>query len=171
MDEVDQQTCVLEPDHPLRRDCFRRIALGNHCAINITVDPRAPRAYPICKFMGAESFLAPLKTLLNSHSYSWDNNKSIAENLRTILNIELPSPLTNTKEDFKEDCGICYNYKLGEGEQAKVPDMVCDYTKCSRPFHKTCLFDWLKSLTSSHQSFDTIFGSCPYCSSPISVAL
>ena len=54
------------------------------------------------------------------------------------------------------------------GDTSNVPDTACSNPKCSRPFHRTCLFEWLRSDPTSRISFDTVFGTCPYCSSPIS---
>eukprot|EP00899_Mesostigma_viride_P008084 jgi/Mesvir1/17277/Mv07684-RA.1 len=52
---------------------------------------------------------------------------------------------------------------------ALLPDQMCDNASCGRPYHRTCLVEWLRSVTSTRQSFDMLFGVCPYCSHPITV--
>ena len=53
----------------------------------------------------------------------------------------------------------------------ELPDRVCDNAKCARPFHRPCLSEWLRSAPNSRQSFNTVFGECPYCSTAISVSI
>ena len=91
-------------------------------------------------------------------------------------------------DDVVADCAICYNYrrpleendavmKEGEGEgekeeekeQGEVPEVNCSNTMCGKPFHRRCLREWLGADASTRVSFDTMFGACPYCSSPIAV--
>ncbi|CAJ0745839.1 15513_t:CDS:2 [Entrophospora sp. SA101] len=43
LDDVDQNTWILEPDKPKRNDLIRRIALGNHCSLQIKVNPQHPK--------------------------------------------------------------------------------------------------------------------------------
>ena len=49
--------------------------------------------------------------------------------------------------------------------------MDCPNPKCARPYHGRCLREWLLSVSTSRQSFRTIFGDCPYCSQPITVTV
>lgn len=58
------------------------------------------------------------------------------------------------------DCGICYAYQL----DGAIPDQVCDNSQCGQSFHYICLYEWLRGLLTSRQSFNIIFGECPYCS-------
>lgn len=51
----------------------------------------------------------------------------------------------------------------------EAPDVSCDNPQCSKPFHRSCLVEWLNSDTATRQSFSTLFGTCPYCSAPITV--
>ena len=39
----------------------------------------------------------------------------------------------------------------------------------SARYHKSCLCEWLRALPSTRQSFNRLFGECPYCSKPITV--
>jgi E3 ubiquitin-protein ligase FANCL len=50
-----------------------------------------------------------------------------------------------------------------------VPEHNCDNVGCGRPFHSACLREWLQATSTTRQSFDTLFGACPYCSAPITV--
>ncbi len=129
-----------------------------------------------------------------------DRPFSLAERLQNILNIQFPSPSSSSKQDFQVECAICYSYRLsldddtnhttttttsstigssnnngGEGvlilESFALPDKVCDNGKCNKYFHKHCLYEWLRSIPSTKQSFDTLYGDCPNCSSLISVKI
>uniref|UniRef100_A0A8Q3SIV1 FA complementation group L n=1 Tax=Homo sapiens TaxID=9606 RepID=A0A8Q3SIV1_HUMAN len=71
------------------------------------------------------------------------------------------------KSDFTMDCGICYAYQL----DGTIPDQVCDNSQCGQPFHQICLYEWLRGLLTSRQSFNIIFGECPYCSKPITLKM
>jgi E3 ubiquitin-protein ligase FANCL len=71
----------------------------------------------------------------------------------------LPSFLT-----IADDCAICYAARM----DGALPDRVCDNVHCSKPFHRACLFEWLRALPRAQQTFDTVFGVCPYCSADIS---
>uniref|UniRef100_A0A9L0J2V7 FA complementation group L n=1 Tax=Equus asinus TaxID=9793 RepID=A0A9L0J2V7_EQUAS len=71
------------------------------------------------------------------------------------------------KSDFSRDCGICYAYQL----DGAIPDQVCDNSQCGQPFHQICLYEWLRGLLTSRQSFNIIFGECPYCSKPITLKM
>jgi E3 ubiquitin-protein ligase FANCL len=136
---------------------------GNHCSLQVTVDANRPRATPVCSFMGADSITGPLREQFNKNLHKWNSKMTLRENLESLLGIKFPSPKTSQKEEFSVECGICYSYRLDNA----LPDRVCDNQKCGKPFHRTCLFEWLRAIPSSRQSFDTIFGECPYCSSPI----
>jgi len=83
------------------------------------------------------------------------------------LAMQLPSKSMAQKEEMNNECGICYQYRF----QNSIPDKVCDNVKCGKSYHRFCLFEWLKALPTSRQSFNTIFGQCTYCSENISVRL
>ena len=93
-----------------------------------------------------------------------NNQKLIRENLQTVLEIEFPSKQVKQLEEESFDCSICYTFRLGD----QIPDRICDNAKCKRAYHTPCLYEWLRSA-STRQSFDTMFGNCPYCSEPITV--
>jgi hypothetical protein len=86
------------------------------------------------------------------------------------------------------ECAICYAYEL-DGEP---PSKACDNPRCAQPFHAACLGEvrpmprwraapswltrppcvcvcvcvhaqWLRALPTTRQSYQTLFGACPYC--------
>ena len=85
--------------------------------------------------------------------------------METILQTTFPNSKTSTKEEFQLECGICYSYRL----ETAVPENICDNSKCNKVFHSVCLTEWLRSIPTTRQSFDVLFGACPYCSTPISI--
>ncbi|KAF7252476.1 E3 ubiquitin-protein ligase FANCL [Varanus komodoensis] len=141
LDEIDEKTWVLEPEKPTRSATMRRIAI----VVN------------------------PLKIKLNSNIHLWDPEISLLQNLKEVLEIDFPSREALQKSDFSMDCGICYAYRL----DGAIPNQVCDDARCGQPFHEACLYErmikactfpqWLRGLPSSRQSFNVIFGECPYC--------
>ncbi|XP_021556979.1 E3 ubiquitin-protein ligase FANCL isoform X2 [Neomonachus schauinslandi] len=167
MDEIDEKTWVLEPEKPTRSATARRIALGNNASINIDVDPRHPTMLPECCFLGADHVVKPLGIKLSRNIHSWDPENSLLQNLKDVLEIDFPARANLEKSDFSMDCGICYAYQL----DGAIPDQVCDNSQCGQPFHQICLYEWLRGLLTSRQSFNIIFGECPYCSKPITLKM
>ncbi|KAJ6667071.1 hypothetical protein lerEdw1_019075 [Lerista edwardsae] len=109
----------------------------------------------------------PLKIKLNSNIHLWDPEISLLSNLKEVLEIDFPSREALKQSDFSMDCGICYAYRL----EGAIPDQVCDDPHCGQPFHQACLFEWLRGLPSSRQSFNVIFGECPYCNKQITLKM
>ncbi|XP_030052062.1 E3 ubiquitin-protein ligase FANCL isoform X1 [Microcaecilia unicolor] len=167
MDEIDKETWVLEPENPTRNATTRRIAIGNNVSVNIEVDPRHPKMLPECYFLGADHVVTPLRSKLNNNIHLWDPENNLLENLKNVLEIDFPVRASTSKSDFSMDCGICYAYCL----DTAIPDQVCDDPRCGQPFHQVCLYEWLRGLPSSRQSFNVIFGECPYCSKPIALKM
>uniref|UniRef100_A0A7N6BVI5 RING-type domain-containing protein n=1 Tax=Anabas testudineus TaxID=64144 RepID=A0A7N6BVI5_ANATE len=152
LDEIDSQTWILEPEKPSRADTMRRIAIGNEDA---------------CRLKSAQLILNRGSPGICLWSAGRNPNSSVLHNLRDVLEITFPSPATHEKSDFSVDCGICYSYRL----EAAIPDQVCNDPRCGQPFHQACLYEWLRALPSSRQSFNIVFGECPYCSKPITVKM
>lgn len=170
LDDFDQHTWVLEPDAKASTRSYsvtmRRIALQRHCSLSVEIDPMQPFRRCDVRFLGADGTVAPLRQALLRNLHEWDESKLPRVNLERVLDTAFPSPQTSEKEDFDMECAICYSYKIGD----IVPDVICENGKCGRPFHRSCLFEWLKALPTSRTSFNTVFGSCPYCSEPLAVA-
>uniref|UniRef100_A0A3Q3GW81 E3 ubiquitin-protein ligase FANCL n=1 Tax=Labrus bergylta TaxID=56723 RepID=A0A3Q3GW81_9LABR len=160
VDEIDSKTWILEPEKPSRSDTMRRIAIGNNVSIKVEVDPRHPKMLPECCLLGAEHVVTPLRNKLNANMHLWNPDSNVLHNLRDVLEIDFPSPATHEKSSFSVECGICYAYRL----EAAIPDQVCNDPRCGQPFHQLCLYEWLRALPSSRQSFNIVFGECPYCS-------
>jgi len=185
LDDFDEHTWVLEPEHPQRGVPFRRVALHQQASVVVTINPLRPLGLCEIRFLGSEASVAPLRTKLSKGMHSWDPSKLPRINLEYILGAHFPSPQTSKKEDFKVECGICYSFHLPVQAEPDVetslnrqppdpagiltPDCICNNPKCARGYHPICLFEWLQSLPSSRVLFDTVFGQCPYCSEPISV--
>ncbi|XP_015413401.1 PREDICTED: E3 ubiquitin-protein ligase FANCL isoform X2 [Myotis davidii] len=109
----------------------------------------------------------PLGIKLSRNIHLWDPENTLLQNLKDVLEIDFPARAILEKSDFSMDCGICYAYQL----DGAIPDQVCDYSQCGQPFHQICLYEWLRGLQTSRQSFNILFGECPYCSKPITLKM
>nr|XP_048291348.1 E3 ubiquitin-protein ligase FANCL isoform X2 [Myodes glareolus] len=167
MDEIDEKTWVLEPEKPPRSATARRIALGHNVSINIEVDPRHPTMLPEFCFLGADHVIKPLGIKMSGNIHLWDPENSLLQNLKDVLEIDFPARTVLEGSDFSMDCGICYAHHLN----GAIPDQVCDNPQCGQPFHQMCLYEWLRGLSTSRQSFNVLFGDCPYCSKPITLKM
>ena len=76
------------------------------------------------------------------------------------------TPASGGGDDYDDmNCAICYQYRSPDGH---TPDTSCGHARCGRPFHTSCLSEWLRSDPATKQSYNTLFGSCPYCEEKIS---
>lgn len=209
---------MLEPLSASRDCVMRRIAIGGHCSLQIvrrdvpahpfslptpfsvvlvsqTLNVAAPTSLPELHFLGAERILNPMRQALNTNLARWSLQRSVRQNLEEVLETEFPSPqeaAESSAEAYNVDCAICYNYR---SETEAVPECACD--GCGKPFHGSCLSEWLRGLPTTQQSFNRLFGvrlpwlrkctqpvrhvcqgkarvctgECPYCSRPIAVAM
>ena len=185
LDDLDEHCFVLEPSLPARRSIReRRIALhstSGGLSVVLSLDSKRPRGVPVSmRFVGStkqtstnrdkfNQYIVGELSLDNQNSrLRWTENLSIRKNLERFLG-ELPSPANSEKSEFVLECGICYSNRLEEG--GALPNACCGNKCCARSYHESCLFEWLHSLPSARISFDRIFGTCPYCLEPISVAI
>ncbi|KAJ1496170.1 WD-repeat region-domain-containing protein, partial [Baffinella frigidus] len=141
---------VLEPERPTRDAVLRRIAIGNHSSMQIDLDPLNPKGVPEVRFLGADSVISPLRDRLNQQLASWDPAALPRHNLQRILQIEFPSRKASELEEMSVECAICYTYRL----DGVLPDVVCDNPRCARPFHGSCLYEWLRSVPASRHSLN-----------------
>ena len=169
LDDLDAHAWVLEPKNP-GRDCVsRRIALGDHCSLQLELHTGAPSSLPELQFYGADRLVAPLRQALNANLMLWQPERTVRLNLAAVLQRDLPAPPSTAgangvdAEAYATECAICYAYQL----DGAVPESACD--ACGKPFHKACLSEWLRGLTTTQQSFNRLFGECPYCGSGITV--
>jgi E3 ubiquitin-protein ligase FANCL len=165
----------------------RRIALGNRMSFHFTIDPRHPLNIPIsCQFLGPETCVNPVKERFHKNlSQKWETKMGskmdpslLRRNLIQCLEIDnLPSPQSKVVDvsNIQMECSICYSFNLQTTENGEnvslIPDKICDNVKCAKAFHRLCLYEWLRSIPVTKQSFDTLFGQCPYCSSLINVKI
>uniref|UniRef100_K3X2N1 RING-type domain-containing protein n=1 Tax=Globisporangium ultimum (strain ATCC 200006 / CBS 805.95 / DAOM BR144) TaxID=431595 RepID=K3X2N1_GLOUD len=188
LDDLDTKTCVLEPHRPTRATARRRIALQKHASLQIEVNPEHPRAICELSFFGNDATVGSLREKWSEGVFQWDETLPLRDNLESILDVEFPSPTHTQADEFAIECGICYCYRLemdapsseetttattakrphAAQPRTLIPDKLCENSKCNRPFHEKCLFDWLKALPTARQSFNTVFGECPYCREAIS---
>jgi E3 ubiquitin-protein ligase FANCL len=54
LDEIDENTWVLEPERPTRSCVMRRIAFGKGASVQLDLDPLHPRAIPEYRLLGPE---------------------------------------------------------------------------------------------------------------------
>ncbi|KAJ1293806.1 hypothetical protein BS78_01G096900 [Paspalum vaginatum] len=178
MDEIDKVLWVVDPIKTSYAMSHRRIALGDDCYILLHVDAHKPSSLPECRFLGTDRKLDQLIMSWTKNRKKWDTKKKFHENLAAILDFALPAPpsASNVKNNEQADCGICYATHLPVDDElgahsGRATDYTCENPSCSRAFHSVCLKDWLRSITTTRQSFDVLFGNCPYCSDPVAVKI
>jgi E3 ubiquitin-protein ligase FANCL len=191
LDHLDQTAWIIEPTAPTRSCTYRRVALEKHVTLTITLDPLDLDTIPELHFMGSDRAVQPILSTVRTNRPLWRPSGSLLENLCALLGGPLPEKNSTGGEDgggFEDvgaECSICYNYRRpvegeeGEGfaaaedaeDQGDVPEINCDNPACGKPFHRLCLREWLAADATTRQSFDTLFGSCVYCSSPIAVKI
>ena len=168
LDDLDRHAWVLEPKNPTRDCVSRRIALGDHASLQIELHVASPASLPELQFLGADRVIAPLRHALNANLGRWSNTeRTVRLNLQTVLERDFPAPPSATEpgaeadDSYAVECAICYMYEL----EGAVPECACD--GCAKPFHKSCLSEWLRALPTTQQSFNRLYGECPYCSRAI----
>eukprot|EP00873_Tetraselmis_striata_P003580 jgi/Tetstr1/423844/TSEL_014470.t1 len=174
LEDLDRHCRVLEPEAPRHCDLHRRVALGGFCSLSITLDADAPRARPDVRFLGSETMVAPLRARWAAAAPTgWQPYTLPRLNLEALLQVELPAPGGEAVEELTAACGICYSYLQddGGGDGPQGPSIHCGNAPCGRPYHRTCLIEWLRSAGDSRQSFNILFGECVYCSHSLSVKL
>jgi len=174
LDQLDSHSWVLDPIQPTRRHTHRRLALGQHCSLHLEIkDTVNPCNAPDLQLYGAESRIAKWRDALSRNMASWDPSKTLLENVLKVL--ELPTlPQKDAAFDASADveCGICYAYHLAHSDHTtpaqttskdQIPSQICNNDTCGRAFHHRCLYEWLRSVPTTRQSFNVLFGFCPYC--------
>ncbi|XP_076949929.1 uncharacterized protein LOC143622752 [Bidens hawaiensis] len=173
---IDQSLSVSDSAQLHRATSFRQINIGNDCSIILLIRANEPRSLPECRFLGSDKNVNLLRDKWRRNCNKWSKDKLYAENLSNLLELQLPGPPGVEKNDQQIDCGICYSQflpvddELGPKSGGRT-DYTCENTTCSKAFHSICLGDWLRSITTTRQSFDVLFGNCPYCSQPVAVKI
>jgi E3 ubiquitin-protein ligase FANCL len=165
LDDFDNNTHVIEPEYPFYSHTMRRISTGKHSSILIEIDPFKPREVPEIQFLGSEQFVEPIKRKFLLEISNWNVHLTPRENLVILLGIVFPMKDLMDVESIEEECGVCYSYRL----DGSLPDKVCENAKCAKCFHAACLCEWLRALSTTKTSFNTLYGQCPYCSDPITI--
>ena len=62
-----------------------------------------------------------MKEALNRNLDLWEEDLPLLNNLETVLDVELPSRTTSSREDWSVECGICYSFTLGQ----ELPTIAC----------------------------------------------
>ncbi|KAJ8402697.1 hypothetical protein AAFF_G00363690 [Aldrovandia affinis] len=106
LDEIDENTWVLEPERPPRGASMRRIAIESNVSIKLEIDCRHPKMLPECCLLGAEHVVAPLRNKLNANMHLWNPECSVLQNLKDVLELEFPSPATHDKS------GQCFPFYI-----------------------------------------------------------
>ncbi|XP_059438107.1 uncharacterized protein LOC132170960 isoform X2 [Corylus avellana] len=176
LDDIDRSLWVVDPKNPSRSMSERQINIGNDCFIVLSINANNPRSLPECRFMGSGSFVDSLRKIWQRNSRKWAKDKPYLENLTCLLETQLPRPTDGQKNNQQVECGICYAQYLPVDDELGTKsgsgtDYTCENSTCSKAFHSVCLGDWLRSITTTRQSFNVLFGNCPYCSEPVAVKI
>ncbi|KAK8898642.1 hypothetical protein M9Y10_000934 [Tritrichomonas musculus] len=169
LEDLDSQTCVIEPREPSLNCCLRRIVVSNFLQIQIEINPLKPLNVPKIIFFGAEQACKEMRERFmsnsNTNSTVWNYNRSLRENLEAALGVPLKKRDDDAFAETDFECGICYTERLG----AELPEIICE--KCGKMFHRSCLLDWLRSRPKQEHSFQVVYGTCPFCDAPIQCAI
>ncbi|XP_031384766.1 E3 ubiquitin-protein ligase FANCL isoform X2 [Punica granatum] len=176
LDEIDRSLWIVGPKSPSRASGNRQVNLGNDCTLLVSISAHDPRSLPECRFLGPNSCISAMKLIWSRNSRKWTKGKSFADNLTCMLEFQLPKAPDIVQTNDEVECGICYAQYLPLGDELEAKrecgiDYRCDNANCSRGFHSICLVEWLRSISTTRQSFDVLFGNCPYCSEAIAVKL
>ncbi|XP_004289377.1 PREDICTED: E3 ubiquitin-protein ligase FANCL isoform X1 [Fragaria vesca subsp. vesca] len=176
LDDIDRSLRVVEHKQASPAGSNRQISIGNDCFIMLSINATDPKSLPECRFIGSGQIVNLLRDRWRRNSNRWGRDKKFLDNLERILETQLPRPVDVEKNDQELECGICYAHSLPVDDELRDKsgtgtDYTCDNTSCKRTFHSICLMDWLCSITTTRQSFNVLFGSCPYCSEPVAVKI
>lgn len=141
--ELDRLCWVVEPWPPLPYHLHRRLMVAPSVTLHLTVDPAAPLAMPDIQFLGAENRVARLRKTLMENLESWAEDEPLLTNLERLLELNLPARDEEGNEEWGVECGICYSFLLGN----QLPSLICEESRCCRPFHPTCLYEYFQVQT------------------------
>ncbi|KAG8641099.1 E3 ubiquitin-protein ligase FANCL isoform X2 [Manihot esculenta] len=157
LDDIDNSLCVVNLKQTSRAVSFRQMDIGNDCFIMLSINSKNPKALPECRFLGSGPIVNSLRKLWKRNSKQWMKDKTILENLTSILETQLPKPPDVQKNNQQVECGICYAQYLPTDDElgprsGTGTDYTCDNSHCNRAFHSVCLGDWLRSITTTRQA-------------------
>ncbi|KAI5653263.1 hypothetical protein M9H77_30450 [Catharanthus roseus] len=182
LDDIDKTLWIAVPKHLHSSLSCRLINIGDDCCIMLSLNAKDPRELPECRFLGSDAKVHHLrkKWRINGKRCMLPidriKDETFTDNLAKILDMPLPKPPNKQKNDNQIECGVCYAQYLPIDDELGAnsgsgTDYTCENSNCSRAFHSVCLGDWLCSITTTRQSFDILFGNCPYCSNPVAVRI
>ncbi|KAF5747289.1 E3 ubiquitin-protein ligase FANCL isoform X1 [Tripterygium wilfordii] len=176
LDDIDKSLWVIDLNKPSHAISSRQINIGNDCFIMLFINPNDPRSLPEYRFIGPLQSINSLTKIWQKNSKRWTKERPFLENLTFVLETQLPRPADVQMNDQQDECGICYAQCLPIDDELGtkleiVTDYICDNSSCSKAFHSICLAEWLRSITTTRQSFNVLFGKCPYCSEPVAVKI
>nr|CAB3244665.1 E3 ubiquitin-protein ligase FANCL [Phallusia mammillata] len=167
VEELKYNTWILEPECPNFSATTFRIALGSSCSMHLKVDPLHPEVLPECQFLGADWAISPYRVKFQAKFEDWNETLSIFQNLKNLLEIDFPHKPHDGSQSVSLQCGICYAYRL----ETDIPDQICNERRCGQAFHHQCLLEWIQTIPGTKQSFNILFGECPYCTKPIKLPI
>lgn len=156
LEDLDRNTIVIDPHKPSLKSCYRLVFINKQLWVYIETKTAGFR--PLIKFKGAEKCKREFQQNYEQKCIEWDSSFTIRQNLEKILDIKFPQRGIDNVE-VEIECSICFCERYG----GEYPDVVCENEKCSKHFHRICLFDALKENHSTNQGFHTIYGKCPSC--------
>ncbi|XP_014258711.1 E3 ubiquitin-protein ligase FANCL [Cimex lectularius] len=165
--DIDSQTWVIDPQHPQKRDGYRRIFLEDDLSVIVTINPLNPTDIPDLKFLGAILACENKRRLYfsNLKNTQWNNDESILENLKVLLELKefpsKPKPATYEGMIGPNSCSICFSDEQEPNQSP--PTKWCNNPKCNSRYHLECILQWFESRPNVHQFFTYISGPCPYC--------
>ena len=129
LDELDACAWVLDPPLPASRSVlWRRVAVGQHVSLQLSVSPLAPRALCECHFVGSEGECAGLRERFLSRQREWSPLRTLRANLEALLGSALPAPpqRAGQLEPLERECGICYSYRLPSESAAEEEEEAAE---------------------------------------------
>ena len=152
------------------------LSLDKSCSLELTFDPVHPTRCPNYRLLGEEKLSDEFHRRIEEHIERGDwhqphdtsnvRDDFIRDNLLRVLDLtELPMPTALNKEEFNLECMVCTMYLLDD----VIPEVICTNPLCRRAFHRTCIIEWLTSLSTTQDVFNTLHGQCPVCFTKIIV--
>ncbi|XP_075221831.1 E3 ubiquitin-protein ligase FANCL-like isoform X4 [Lycorma delicatula] len=175
-ESLREKAWVIDPEYPKKRDTYSRIVIGENVSVLVSINPAEVSSFPEIKFLGADKAVAPFRKTLedNLQLFGWDINRSLVDNLLTILGFdEFPLPVSPSSSQKKntrssqddllvddQECSICFMLRAQDN---MLPTKICNNDKCTSVFHLLCLAQWFQSVPTNEPTFNVISGDCPHC--------
>lgn len=167
MEVLDSNCWVLEPEHPLLSDSYRRIMIADGCSALLTFKPHNPGQLPSIEFRAQKEQVEVFRSKLekNVMDIEWDPEVDIHLNLLSVLELDCFPTKENGPGPEEEvllqpgECGICFEDRL-DGRPA---DQRCYNARCSSQYHQVCLLKYLRTNLGNVRIKNAVLGRCPTC--------